>query len=64
MSRVDRCTPGRSGRRILKLAVSEVEPQREGPTLPAIAGVARLGDTLVQLVDIDRMLRTDQGWLK
>ena len=47
--------------RILKLAVSEVEPQREGPTLPAIAGVARLGDTLVQLVDIDRMLRTGPG---
>jgi purine-binding chemotaxis protein CheW len=47
--------------RILKLPVSDVAPPPEGAAASAIAGVARVGDTLVKMIDLDRMLRARPG---
>ncbi len=47
--------------RILKLPASDVAPSPEGATLSAIAGVARVGDVLVKMIDVDRMLRAGPG---
>jgi purine-binding chemotaxis protein CheW len=47
--------------RVLKLPVSEIAPQPEGATPPAVAGFARVGDAIVQLVDVERMLRAGPG---
>jgi purine-binding chemotaxis protein CheW len=47
--------------RILKLPVSDVAPPPEGATFSAIAGVARVGDALVKMIDLDRMLRARPG---
>lgn len=47
--------------RILKLGKPDIEPRPEGTAQPGVAGVARVGDGTVLLLDADLLLRAGLG---
>jgi purine-binding chemotaxis protein CheW len=45
--------------RILKLAVTDIEPLPPGPVRPGATGVGRVGDAQIHLFDAERLLRDE-----